>query len=190
MGTNEEQFEQWLADKRNVLRIFNKQLRESEYGSSEHQTTLDALLLTIKDLCDVYLNATAYERLAIRDIVDRKEYVLAVLRSYSSYVSQFIYSPQEIEWLRLGLAASLIENLRGDFRDTWVELGELYKAAERHGLDPVPYFESLGVPHQIGTPIPSNAMLRFIGGRSPSQGILKSFLQSEYLKSISFKRRG
>jgi hypothetical protein len=109
-----------------------------------------------------------------------------VLRSYPAHASQFIHSPDDIEWLRLGLAAALIDNLRSDFRDIWVALGELFKAAEQHGIDPVPYFVASGTPHQIGEPVQSTGMFRFIGGHSPTQGVLKSFLQSEYLKSISF----
>ena len=68
-----------------------------------------------------------------------------------------------------------------DPRDTLLTLSDLYLAAERVGIDPIPYFEAAGTPKEIGNPLPSNGLFRFIG-RSPTQGILKSFLHSEQLK--------
>lgn len=176
------EFEDWLRERKAQLRIINKLLHHSECGSAEGSKLFDEADALLNEVCEVYLSGTAYQRVAIRQCIDSHDRVKGLLLYHPSRVAELIHTPADLRWLRIGLAAALIENMSFDPRDTLLTLSDLYLAAERAGIDPIPHFETAGTPSDIGDPLPSNGMFRFIVGRSPTQGILKSFLQSEQLR--------
>jgi hypothetical protein len=49
----------------------------------------------------------------------------------------------DVQWLHLGLASVAIEDLQFDYRDTLIALGELFLAATRAGISPLPLFQKV-----------------------------------------------
>jgi hypothetical protein len=88
-----------------------------------------------------YLDSTAEQRAEIRKQFGRD--TLFYLYEYAERVAAQLRITNDPEFLSLGLAAISIEDLRGDYRDTLVCLGELWLAGETAGLDPWPYFEAI-----------------------------------------------
>jgi len=62
------------------------------------------------------------------------------LREYQTAASEHIHSPDDLEWLLIGLAAVSIEDRAIDYRDTYPLLARLYIQAARSGIEPDPYF--------------------------------------------------
>lgn len=203
-------FEKWLADKRVILKRLNKLLVEvdntpvdlnrlakgnfeknlkkfvEDSHTPEYKQAKEQLLVTLKEVCKVYISANSHQRAAIRSMAGSLSSVIYNLVSYPSIAAKFIHSSADKEWLELGLAAALIEDGRSDFRDTYIALGELYLAAENNGIDPIPYFESLGNPPNTGTSPRSGFLGHF--STSASQELLTDFLKSEHLRSIRGNR--
>lgn len=57
-------------------------------------------------------------------------------------VAKLIQSPRDARWLEIGLAASLIDGARADFRDLIASLVLLRFAAEIHEIDTKPFFDN------------------------------------------------
>ena len=57
-------------------------------------------------------------------------------------VAKHIQSQEDAKWLEIGLAASLIDGARADFRDLIVSLVLLRFAAEIHEIDTKPFFDN------------------------------------------------
>jgi hypothetical protein len=57
-------------------------------------------------------------------------------------VAKLIQSPRDTRWLEIGLAASLIDGARGDFRDLIASLVLLRFTAEIHEIDTKPFFDN------------------------------------------------
>jgi hypothetical protein len=208
---NENEFQAWLVEKRKEMKRLNRVLAEEEEvswywqykirkNSSESlkeytqrsctpafNQALDDLRPIINEVCSVYITATAYQRAAIRNSVDNLEYVLFAIYDHPSYVAQFISSEHDLEWLRIGLAAALIENYRRrmDAMSRWEDLLELYLKAEKIGIDPRPYFESLGTATETGNH--PKGSLHLIGPYS-SQSILRDFLDSDFFRHRKLRR--
>jgi hypothetical protein len=101
---------------------------------------LDELFGVLDELCRSYLAATPEQRQDIRTVLDTNPVILEkLLYEYPPRVGALLESTHDAEWLRLGLAALSIVDWRFDPRDTYVQLGKLYLAAARAGLDPMPY---------------------------------------------------
>lgn len=150
---------------------FNEQLKrlaQERYSESPHQKVKGPL----KDLCTLYLGANSEQRDQIRRTLNDMHLILSHLLGYPSYVSGFINSPDDAQWLRIGLAAASIENARNDWRDLLVSLGPLYLAAEDAGIDPRPHFQELG---ELSI--------------EPVRRILKGFHESAYLASLGRKEK-
>lgn len=140
-----------------------KRLAQERYPESPY----DKLKGPVEDLCELYLVANSDQRDQIRNILDDKRTILSKLVTYPSYISGFINSPDDVRWLRMGLAAAAIENGRNDWRDTIVSLGPLYLAAEGAGIDPILPFQEVA---EISI--------------EPVRRILKGFHESAYLASL------
>jgi hypothetical protein len=100
------------------------------------------------DLCLLFLEANSVQRQQLSVMVappnKEGEYRLAYLiYEYMRWVSQRIRTPEDVQALRLGLAAAAIVEESIDFRDVLVSLAFLYQAATEAGIDPKPYFKEV-----------------------------------------------
>jgi hypothetical protein len=94
-------------------------------------------------LCPIYLAASPQHRSEIRSVVSNKEGIWSGLINYAYRAAERLQSPDDKEWLRLGLAAISIEDCSMDFRVTLMALAELHGAAEKAGIDPEPAFREV-----------------------------------------------
>ncbi|MEO6457850.1 MAG: hypothetical protein ABIO92_06200 [Chloroflexia bacterium] len=101
------------------------------------------------DLCLLYLDANSKQRQQLPVMVappesSEGEYRLAYLTyEYMRWVSQRIRTPEDVQVLRLGLAAAAIVEESIDFRDALVSLAFLHHAATEAGINPKPYFKEV-----------------------------------------------
>lgn len=94
-------------------------------------------------MCAEYLTATPEEQEQCRAAVSDKGSVQSALQRYVSSSADDIRSQDDVDRLRRALAAVSIENCATDFRDVFMVLAKLFVAAERAGIDPVPYFRAV-----------------------------------------------
>jgi hypothetical protein len=94
-------------------------------------------------MCAEYLNATPQEREHCRSLVSDRKAVLNALLGYVHSAAKRVSSANDIDHLRLGLAAASIENCATDYRDDLVAFAGIWVAAERAGIDPSPYFRAV-----------------------------------------------
>jgi len=94
----------------------------------------------LEELGRAYLEASPQDRRAIRKAAGENSKLLHLMREYIARAATFIHSPADVPWLRSGLAVASIEDLRVDFRDDYLALGNLYLAAAHAGIDPLPHF--------------------------------------------------
>lgn len=102
-----------------------------------------ALDARLTELAKLYLASDSEQRKFIRAYFSGKEERLWELIIYVRRIAKLITSAEDIKWLRLGLAAASIEAGRWDFRDLIVSLVILRFAAERVGLEPLPFFDEI-----------------------------------------------
>ena len=103
----------------------------------------DAAYDFLDELCAAYLEAKSGEHEGIRQALAGTKRLRHQLFDYAGRCVTFIHSPEDIQWLRLGLAAASIEDVRIDFRDTLLALGSLYTAAVRAGIEPLTQFNAV-----------------------------------------------
>lgn len=103
----------------------------------------EALFALLDDLTDDYLDADNAERGAIRGAFNGKDRVLAALDNYVSRAADSISPDDDMRWLRRGLAAASILDVRLDPQDMQVSLSNLYRAAAIAGIDPAPVFQDV-----------------------------------------------
>jgi hypothetical protein len=117
--------------------------------------------------CELYLRGDEALCCEIRDSFEGWTAVRVRMLARTWQFAERLADTCDDRWLRLGLAASSIDDNGTDFRDTYVALGALYLAAVRCGLEPGPYFEeaaeiSSGVSNVELTPM-RDFLLRFEG---------------------------
>jgi hypothetical protein len=100
----------------------------------------DPLDIRMTCLADFYIQCNASHRAKLRVLLHRKPTWHFV--AYVRRVALLILSEPEEKWLNRGLAIASLENAEFDFRDSIVSLVILRAAAEKVGLDPVPYFNA------------------------------------------------
>ena len=114
----------------------------NEYQHAKASLDHEFLALT-EELCRIYLTTSEDKRAAIRKMVaNRSEFVIH-LCSYARWAAAQIVWPEDLSWLRLGLAAISIEDGHDDYRDRAVALDHLYCSAQGAGIDPKPYFQEV-----------------------------------------------
>lgn len=110
--------------------------RDSDFWETAGSTSLDEQLT---QLADLYAEASAPQRALIRTAVNPRAEANLVM--YVRRLSILILREKDPSWLRRGLDIACIENGRFDYRDSIVSIVILRSAAERSGIDPVPYFD-------------------------------------------------
>jgi hypothetical protein len=157
---NNDDFEAWRSFKERALTEINNILSKVEEqpmtgnGSlEEEQKRVDErrqepqykeaakkLRDILQDMCRVYLTATLDQRAGIRALINDRISILFHLRGLQDKASEQLHSPEDLEWLLIGLAAVSLEDRAIDYRDTYPVLAQLYIRAARSGIDPAPYF--------------------------------------------------
>lgn len=95
------------------------------------------------ELCNLYLETNNQQRAEIRAWMASAPMVLRDLWGYIHRAAEQIRAGGGEQWLRFGLAVVSIEDLRVDYRDTLVGLGDLYRAAVEMKIDPRPSFAEI-----------------------------------------------
>ncbi|HEV8486666.1 MAG TPA: hypothetical protein VGV87_24180 [Blastocatellia bacterium] len=155
-----------LADsQREIKEIFNTQ--HAIYDPVREESAF------YEEVCLVLLNGTAKERDQLRALVSSKPGVQACLRSYASDSVRRLQLSNNIQLLRIALAALSIDNCSSDYRDVLTALAEIYVAAEKVGIDPEPHFKYVAS-------LSSNQRPR--GGQTSVAEILDHFAEYAILK--------
>ncbi|MEA2711973.1 MAG: hypothetical protein QOF78_4574 [Phycisphaerales bacterium] len=96
-------------------------------------------------LCHAYLAESPEQRQQTRERVRDRQTLHHHLIGFVHFNANQIRNRKEDPSiaLRRGLAAASIENNVLDFRDMYIALGELYKAAATAGVDPTPLFAEI-----------------------------------------------
>lgn len=128
--------------------------------------------------CEHYLGAPDDAREAMRRAVAASPTVAGRITWYIGRSRRLLESSGDERWLRLSLAAASLSDLRTDYRDMYLSLGELYLAGLRGGIEPGPAF---GEAARLSSDDPN----RF--GKSSMRDFLGRFERSAYLQSIGRK---
>ena len=153
----EERYQKWVEPIHQTIRECRFKVGRDGYTQADYDRAVEAVRekqltkydpyreihLALDDLCPAYLEASDLERSAIRDAVSDKNGLLSALLGYAYKVSKRIYSPDDQEWLRRGLAAISIENCSRDYRDVLLAMAELYVMAEEAGIKPRAHFTAI-----------------------------------------------
>ncbi len=102
-----------------------------------------ALDTRLTELAVLYLASDSEQRKLIGAYFSGNEKRLWELIIYVRRIAKLITSADDVNWFRLGLAAASIEGGRWDFRDLIVSLVILRFAAERVGIEAVPFFDEI-----------------------------------------------
>jgi hypothetical protein len=146
--------------------------------SGECPVDFDELNQTLDELCAIYLKSDDGLRIDIRRIFDDRRSLLNHLHSYICRTSRLLEASGDPRWLRLGLAAASIGDMRVDWRDLLIRLGDLYVTARRVGIKrPGRQFRTVA---EL-----SNAEGRYCQGST--RDLLVNFRKSAYLESIRGK---
>ncbi len=141
----------------------------------------DQLRQLLDELCGIYLEADPERRALIRGFFDDKDRLSTYLHSYiGGRAARLLRSSGDVKWLRIGLAAASISDMRVDWRDLLISLGKLYLAAEDVGIRPISHFTAVA---KI-----SNPEGRY--GEGSTRDLLRDFHRSGHLRSIKQQRQG
>jgi hypothetical protein len=122
-------------------------------------------------LCGIYLESDADGRAAIRAfIAERSSRKLWLMHECACRLAERVAGPGALPALRLALAAVSIEDCILDYRDTLLKLTDLYRRAERAGIDPQPVFEAMAA-RSTDSPTPGGCgsvakIFRDVGSRA------------------------
>lgn len=93
------------------------------------------------ELCDLYLETTPEQRAEIRNMIGTHRSMLDELSEYRWHAIGKFESTRGPEWVERALASVSIEDMRVDYRDNLVDMGELFIQAHNAGLDAPALFE-------------------------------------------------
>ena len=143
MGIQEARSDVTKVDQANLTPHERKKLQEQADWKEirANQGHRAELLRLLDELGKLYLDTDPDQRQRIRDIVADKREVLSALNSYIWRAIEKFESTGDVQWVYVGLAAVSIEDLRFDYRDTIVALGELFITAAHAGIDPLPLIQ-------------------------------------------------
>jgi hypothetical protein len=107
------------------------------------QELLDERDELLDQLCETYLSASPKQRAEIRQFFEGKQRPLMDLVDRVARAAFSIKGAEDVDRLRLGLAAAAINDARIDSRDLSLILSDLSKAAIGAGIDPRPHFQDV-----------------------------------------------
>lgn len=171
--------EEWEKNFHSEFGRLNRKLNVQEAAERAYQrygrrpaADFDPLL---EEICAFYLEqATAEERAQIRDLFAGDKAFDKMRAFFGRTATDNIHSAQDTRWLLLALVTYSIEDLRPDYRDTFINLGELYKAAAKAGIDPAPYFKQVA---ELSRTESRGA------GDTPTRDFLANFTSSAFFQS-------
>lgn len=94
-------------------------------------------------LCLFYLIASEYEKQQVKALIADKEGIQNNLLGYAYKCAQQIQTTGNNDWLRIGLAATVLAEEKTDYRDMLLARAELYVIAEEAELDPQSEFKTI-----------------------------------------------
>jgi len=154
--------------------------REESAKSDDCPVDFEALDALLDELCGIYLEADRRQRTAIRSILHEKRSILNYLHSYMGRTSRLLESSRDRKWLRKGLAAASIVDMRVDWRDLLICLGDLWLTARRVRIRPGGHFQAMA---RLSNPVGRH-------GERSTRDLLADFHKSAHLRSILRKERG
>jgi len=95
----------------------------------------------VEDACALYLRSSHSERDQMREFVASTYTINPLLLRVLSESEVRLSETGHLRWLDMGLAAASLEDLKLDYRDSYVSLGSIYLTALKAGIDPSPHFE-------------------------------------------------
>jgi len=100
------------------------------------------------ELCALYLEATPEQRKRLPPMIappETKEgnYQWGHLVAYMHWVSERIHNPEDVQHLRLGIAAAALAENPVDWRDNLGAYAVLHHAARKAGINPKPHFKEI-----------------------------------------------
>jgi hypothetical protein len=107
------------------------------------QDLLDERDGLLDQLCESFLSASPPQREEIREFFEGKRRPLKDLEDRAARAAFMIKSIQDVDRLRLGLAAAAINDARIDYRELSLILSGLSRAAIGAGIDPGPHFRDV-----------------------------------------------
>jgi hypothetical protein len=93
------------------------------------------------ELASLYITADDTQRSTLYEYCGRQPSIIQNLWYYIRRVGKLIETSDDFKWLELGIACSLLDGGRFDFRDTITSLVLLRYAAERKGVQTRPIFD-------------------------------------------------
>jgi hypothetical protein len=130
-----------------IARFDNWQVRLGKLSDADAYSSTQAS--SFDELCQLYLEASPKQRHQLPKMVAPEnstegDYRRAFLvYEYMRRVSDRINSNEDVQPLRLGLAAAAIAEEGIDYRDVLTSLALLHQAATRAGIDPSPHFKQV-----------------------------------------------
>lgn len=161
-----------MSELRSAIADINNKLRSWRWSPGHHFGEIEEEAFEVLErVSDFYLNASPEERVHVRKMMHEHEALHFQLFGFLYRATQMVEASESIMWLRLGLAAASIEDIEEDPRETYGRLGQLFRAAARVGIDPIPYFAEVGAL--------SSPEVRSIANES-MQDLLRNFHDSPY----------
>jgi hypothetical protein len=130
---------------------------------------------SVDGLCEVYLTLDEEGRERVRGLVQGHESLCRRLSGHVGVAAMRITTPEDIEWLRRGLAGVSIADCDGDYRDLLIALGKLYLRAVQSRIDPSHWFKEAG---NMSSGVPN----RLLRGKS-TRDFLLGIEQTAYFQS-------
>jgi hypothetical protein len=149
-GSLTKNLKTYKLDGNNWVEVENEQANREELEQREAKMVSEAETQNefrdiMRKLCSTYLEMTPNQRAEIRQMVAGRNVAECVelstwILKYADRVARRINGPNDVQFLREGLAAVSIENCGCDYRDTLTALADLFVGAEEVGIDPRPHF--------------------------------------------------
>jgi len=165
-----------LASLKARLVVLDQQLREAKKPGRTISDSLQAdVFATLDQLCTLYLTADSAQRHEVRVFLITTPAICKELwQKYPRYAADQLITSGDDVWLKRGLAAVSLEDLRQDYRDTLGVLAWLWRAAVvHHHIDPLPYFQFVS---ELSNPI------EVYPGQHSTREFLLRFRDSIYFK--------
>jgi len=131
-----------LTDLKTRIAELDQRRREWKWSRDNPlQAISSEIVETLDELASFYLGGTEKERAEIRSHLGKHIAFSNYIPAYVSARAKELKSPGDSDILLKALAAFSANDHRGDFRDELVQLGDLWLAAARAGIDPTTHFE-------------------------------------------------
>lgn len=141
----------------------------------QNRKALEKLQQGVAELCVLYLTLDPETRARIPKLVRGYKSLLRGLLSHIDGAAKHVSSPNDVDWVRRGLAAASLLDCQEDFRDIYTSLGRLYLAATRCSIDASHWFKEAA---ELSSTEPNPLIFN-----KSTREFLSDFEQSSFFKS-------